>query len=109
MAGHRYKSVLNLYTFPKENEMKKILAIVFAVSISMSVLVFGSETAEASSLSARSQIGYVKRKSKKIYRRSKHGTKVVYYKGKRGTKKTYHKSKRVTKRTYHKTKDKVTD
>ena len=89
--------------------MKKLLALVFAISISMSILVFGGVTVSASALSGKSQIGYMKRKSKKVYRRSKHGTKVVYYKSKRGTKKTYHKSKRVTRRTYHKTKEKVTN
>ncbi|HYJ90526.1 MAG TPA: hypothetical protein VEV84_04405 [Pyrinomonadaceae bacterium] len=89
--------------------MKKILAIVFAVSISISMMVFGSVRASANSLSAKNQVGYIKRKSRKIYYRSKHGTKVVYYKSKRGTKKTYHKSKRVTKHTYSKTKDKVTN
>jgi len=88
--------------------MKKLLAFVLAASISMSVLVAGAATAFATSLSAKSQVGYIKRKSKKVYRRSKHGTKVVYYKTKHGTKKTYRKSKRVTKRTYHKTKEKVT-
>lgn len=89
--------------------MKKLLALVFAVSISMSILAFGSVSTSAASLTPNPQVGYIKRKSKKVYRRSKHGTKVVYYKTKRGTKKTYRKSKRVTKRTYHKTKEKVTD
>ena len=89
--------------------MKKLLAIVFAVAISISAFVFDGVAASAKSTSAKAQINYIKRKSKKVYRRSKHGTKVVYYKTKRGTKKTYHKSKRVTRRTYHKTKEKVTN
>ena len=109
MAGHGKDYVLNLYTFLEENEMKKILAIVFAVSIAVSTLVLAGISASAASLGAKSQVGYIKRKSRKVYRRSKHGTKVVYYKSKRGTKKTYYKSKRVTKRTYHKTKEKVKD
>ena len=88
--------------------MKRLLAVVFTVSISMSVTVFGSVAVSTNSVSAKSQVGYIKRKSKKVYRRGKHGTKVVYYKTKHGTKKTYRKTKRVTKRTYHKTKDKVT-
>ena len=88
--------------------MKKILVVVFSVSLSISVVFAGNVAASAASVAAKSQVGYIKRKSKKVYYRTKHGSKVVYYKTKRGTKKTYHKSKRVTKRTYHKTKDKVT-
>ena len=89
--------------------MKKLLVIVFSVSLGLSVTLLGNITTAAESLSAKAQIGYVKRKSKKVYYRSKHGTKVAYKKGKHETKKGFHKSKRATKHTYSKTKDKVTN
>jgi uncharacterized protein YxeA len=89
--------------------MKKTLAILFAVSIAFSVAVFGRVTPANGSAAPVTQVNYVKRKSRKVYRRTKHGTKVVYYKSKRGTKRTYHKTKRVTKHTYSKAKDKVTN
>jgi len=104
--------------------MKKVLAVVFSVSMTISVFVVGNVSASAASISAKSQVNYIKRKTKKVYRRTKAGTKDIahdtkhktkktYYRTKRGTKDiahdTKHKTKRVTKKTYRKTKDKVTD
>lgn len=104
--------------------MKKVLAFVFSVSIAISVIVVGNVCASAASIGAKSQVNYIKRKTKKVYRRTKAGTKDIahdtkhktkktYYRTKRGTKDiahdTKHKTKRVTKKTYRKTKDKVTD
>jgi hypothetical protein len=104
--------------------MKKVLALVFSVSMAISVIVIGNVSASALSFGASSQIDYLKRKTKKVYRRTKSGTKDIahdtkhktkrtYYKTKSGTKDlahdTKHKTKRVTKKTYRKTKDKVTD
>ena len=89
--------------------MKKLLVIVFSFSLGFSVVVLGNVSASAESLNAKTQVGYIKRKSRKVYYRSKHGTKVAYRKSKRETKKGFHKSKRVTKHTYSKTKDKVTN
>lgn len=89
--------------------MKKLLSILFAAALTFSIIVIGNISAGATSMGAIGQVKYIKRKSRKVYHRTKHGSKVVYYKTKRGTKKTYHKSKRVTKRTYSKTKDKVTN
>jgi hypothetical protein len=89
--------------------MKKLLVIAFSVSLGLTATFLGSVAAAAESLSSKAQVGYVKRKSKKVYYRTKHGSKVVYRKSKRETKKGFHKSKRVTKHTYSKTKDKVTN
>ena len=111
--------------------MKKVFAIVFSVSMAIFVIVAGNVPASATSISAKSQVNYLKRKTKKVYRRTKAGTKDIahdtkhktkktYYRTKRGTKdvahetkhtskKGYSKSKRVTKKTYRKTKDKVID
>jgi uncharacterized protein YxeA len=89
--------------------MKKILAIVFSVLLAVSVFTIGNSSASAASINVRPQTDYIKRKSKKVYYRTKHGTRVVYHKSKHETKKSFHKSKRVTKHTYSKTKDKVTN
>jgi len=111
--------------------MKKVLAVIFSVSMAITVVVVGNDSASAASVLAKSQINYLKRKTKKVYHRTKAGTKDIahdtkhktkktYYRTKSGTKdiahetkhttkKGYYKSKRVTKKTYRKTKDKVTD
>jgi len=100
--------------------MKKLFAIVFSLSLTLSLVVFSAESASASGMYAKAQVGYLKRKTKKVYYRSKRGTKYVAHKTKRGTKysahktkrgtkTTFHKTKRTTKRTYSKTKDKVTN
>jgi len=89
--------------------MKKILAIVFSFSMAISVISLANTAVSAASALSGPQTGYLKRKSRKVYYRTKHGSKVVYYKSKHETKKGFHKSKRVTKKTYSKTKDKVTN
>jgi hypothetical protein len=89
--------------------MKKLFAILFSISLLSSVVLFEAGTVSAAPAVARSQVGYLKRKSKKVYYRSKRGTSYAAHKTKRGTKKTFHKSKRVTKRTYSTTKNKVTN
>jgi hypothetical protein len=111
--------------------MKKILVVLFSVSMAISVIVIGNVSASAASIDAKGQVNYLKRKTKKVYRRTKNGTKDIahetkhktkktYYRTKSGTKdvahetkhktkKGYYKSKRVTKKTYRKTKDKVTE
>jgi hypothetical protein len=89
--------------------MKKLFAIVFSLSLFLSLVAFSAEPASAAGMNAKKQMGYLKRKTKKVYYRSKRGTKYVAHKTKRGTKTTFHKSKRKTKKTYSKTKDKVTD
>jgi|SRR3954452_10256319 len=103
--------------------MKKVLAIIFSVSLGISVTIFGNVSASASTMLAKSQVNYLKRKTKKVYHRTKSGTKDIAHETKHGTKKTYHKTKsgskdiahdtkhktkRVTKKSYHKTKEKVT-
>jgi hypothetical protein len=100
--------------------MKRFIGAFLSVAIAFSVVVMAEVSASANSLSSRSQIGYVKRKSKKVGHRIKYrskyaahktvkGTKWTARKTKHGTKKGYYKTKRVTKRTYSKTKDKVTN
>ena len=111
--------------------MKKLVTVIFSVSLAISFVIIGNESVSAASVSSVPQVGYLKRKTKKVYHRTKSGTediahdtkhksKKVYYRTERGTKdvahdtkhkskKTYYKSKRVTKKTYSKTKDKVTD
>lgn len=111
--------------------MKKLLIIAFSFSIAISAIIIGNVSPVSASITARPQVGYVKRKTKKVYHRSKNGTKDIahetkhetkkgYSRTKRGskdvahetkheTKKGYSKSKRVTKKTYSKTKDKVTN
>jgi hypothetical protein len=110
--------------------MKKLLTIIFCVSLITSIVVLGNVSVLATTINSGPQIGYLKRKTKKVYYRTKRGTKDIahetkhtskktYYRTKRGskdvahetkhgTKKTYNKTKRVTKKTYSKTKDKVT-
>ena len=110
--------------------MKKLLTILFSVAMAISVVIVGHVSSAAASVNAGPQVGYLKRKTKKVYHRTKtgtediahdtkHKTKKTYYRTERGskdiahdtkhkTKKTYYKSKRVTKKTYSKTKDKVT-
>lgn len=92
--------------------------------MAISVIVIGNVSASAASIDAKGQINYLKRKTKKVYRRTKSGTRDIAHETKHKTKKTYyrtksgtkdiahdtkHKTKRVTKKTYRKTKDKVTD
>ena len=110
--------------------MKKSLTILFSMSLAISFVLLANDSVSAASMKAVPQVGYLKRKTKKVYYRTKngtkdiahetkHGTKKAYYRTKRsskdvahetkhGTQKTYYKSKRVTKKTYSKTKDKVT-
>ena len=96
-------------TSEKEGQMKKLFAIVFSLSLMLSLVVLSAEPASAAGMYAKRQVGYMKRKTKKVYYRSKRGTKYVAHKTKRGTKTTFHKSKRKTKKTYSKTKDAVTN
>ena len=103
--------------------MKKVFAIVFTATLTLSVITFGGVSASAGSKLLDPQVNYLKRKTKKVYHRTKSGTKDIAHETKHGTKKTYyktksgtkdiahdtkHKTKRVTKKTYRKTKDKVT-
>jgi hypothetical protein len=99
--------------------MKKILAITFSISMAMSV-VFVSHNSVAAAGVSSPQVGYIKRKSRKVYYRTKNGVRYVGHKTangtrwtvvktKRGTKKAYRKTKTTTKKTYSKTKDKVTN
>lgn len=100
--------------------MKRSLAAIITVSFVFLTLLTDETSAAPNSVLPGKQIGYVKRKSKKVYYRSKRGTKyvarktvkgakVATHKTKRGTKKAYSKTKRTTKRTYSKTKNSVTN
>ena len=98
--------------------MKKLTVIALSVLLGLSVIFLGNASVSAKSVNATAQVDYVKRKSRKIYRSSKHGTNIAYHKSKyetkkgyrkskHETKKGYHKTKRATKHTYHRTEDKV--
>ena len=89
--------------------MKKLFAIVFSLSLILSLVVLSAETASAAGMFPKKQVGYLKRKTKKVSHRTKVGTKYVAHKTKRGTKTTFHKSKRKTKKVYSKSKDAVTN
>lgn len=89
--------------------MKRIFALVFSFSLMLSLVVLSAEPAAALGISVKKQVGYLKRKTKKIYHRSKNGTKYVAHKTKRGTEWTAHKTKHGTKKAYVKTKTEVKD
>jgi len=100
--------------------MKRLIGAFLSFAIAASVIVVADVSASANSLISKPQVGYIKRKSKKVGHRIKYhskyaarktvkGTKWTASKTKHGTKRGYYKTKRVTKRTYSKTKDKVTD
>ena len=84
--------------------MKKIFAIVFSLTLVLSVIALGNVTSSAATKLSKPQVGYLKRKSKKVYYRTKNGTKYVAHKTKTGTKYTAHKTKVGTKKAYVKTK-----
>ena len=88
----------------REGLMKKILAVVFSFSLLLASVVFCDVTASAASMGAKTQIGYLKRKTKKVAHRTKTGTKYVAHKTKRGTQATYSKTKSGSKKAYAKTK-----
>jgi len=100
--------------------MKKIFAIVFSLSLTLSVVAFGNVALSAATKLSKPQVGYIKRKSKKVYYRTKNGTKYVAHKTKKtakaagrktehGSKKAYVKTKTTTKKTYSKSKDAITN
>ena len=80
--------------------MKKIFAIVFSLTLVLSVIALGNVTSSAATKLSKPQVGYLKRKSKKVYYRTKNGTKYVAHKTKTGTKYTAHKTKVGTKKAY---------
>lgn len=89
--------------------MKKIIGITFLVSLVLSSIVVANTASAVKSFGGKAQVGYLKRKTRKVAHRTKHGTKYVAHKTKRGTKAGFRKTKRGTKKTYSKTKDAVTN
>jgi hypothetical protein len=100
--------------------MNRILSAIFIATLGFSLILIADNTASASTLVAKAQVGYIKRKSRKVGHRIKYkskyaarkttkGTRWTAHKTKRGTKTGYYKTKRVTKKTYSKTKDKVSN
>lgn len=100
--------------------MKKIFAVVFSLSLAFSAIAFGNIPSSAETKLSKPQVGYIKRKSKKVYYRTKTGTKYVAHKTKKsakaagrktehGSKKAYVKTKTTTKKTYSKSKDAITN
>ena len=87
--------------------MKRVTAIIISAAFLLTLFTAFEAPAFGDSISPASQVGYIKRKSKKVYYRSKSGTKYAAHKTKRGTKWTAHKTKRGTKKAYVKTKTAV--
>jgi len=87
----------------RERFMKKFLAVIFTVTLVLGSIVFSSVSASAASVGFNPQIGYMKRKTKKVAHRTKTGTKYVAHKTKVGTKSTYSKTKHGSKKAYAKT------
>jgi hypothetical protein len=88
----------------REGFMKKILTVIFSVALLLGSIVFSSVSTSAASMGFNPQIGYLKRKTKKVAHRTKTGTEYVAHKTKVGTKKTYYKTKYGSKKAYAKTK-----
>ena len=98
--------------------MKRVIGLVFVISLILSIVVIAQAARSAPGFAANSQIGYLKRKTRKVSHRVKYkskyvghktakGTRWASHKTKRGTKYTYVKTKHGTKRVYVKTKDAV--
>src|SRR6476660_9064539 len=88
----------------RERSMKKFLAVIFSVTLVLASIVFSGISASAASVGFNPQIGYTKRKTKKVAHRTKTGTKYVAHKTKVGTKETYSTTKHGSKKAYAKTK-----
>ena len=56
--------------------MKRVFAVIFCLSLTFSIVIMSAETVSGAGLGSRvkKQVGYVKRKSRKVYHRSKRGT-----------------------------------
>jgi len=66
--------------------MKKIFAIIFGASLTLSIFTFSGVSASAAVNISKPQVGYLKRKTKKVYYRTKNGTKYVAHKTKKNGK-----------------------
>jgi hypothetical protein len=100
--------------------MKRLLGAILSLTIAASVIFIADTSISANSLMSTPQVGYIKRKTKKVSHRikykskyaahkTKQGTNWTAHKTKHGTKKGYYKTKRVTKKTYSTTNDKVSN
>ena len=87
--------------------MKKFISIAFLVSLMLPAAFAGEAFGATSSVTAPEQVGYMKRKTKKVAHRTKVKSKYVGRKTVKGTRWTAHKTKRGTKKVYSKTKDAV--
>lgn len=84
--------------------MKRVISLVFATSLILSIVVIGEAARSGPGFAANPQIGYLKRKTRKVSHRVKYKSKYVGHKTAKGTRWTAHKTKRGTKYTYGKTK-----
>jgi len=89
--------------------MKKITTLIFTLALVIGGLFVSNSTAATSNGIGSPQIGYMKRKTRKVAHRTKYHSKRIAHKTKRGTKIGYSKTKHATKRTYSKTKDKISN
>jgi hypothetical protein len=80
--------------------MRTLAGLLFILSLCLST-VFAAETMDlGTSFSSTSQIGYLKRKTRKVAHRTKRGAKYAGRKTVKGTRWTAHKTKRGTKKAY---------
>jgi gas vesicle protein len=87
--------------------MKRTFVLLFALTLILSGICLGGSVGSGTAIGAAPQIGYVKRKTKKVAHRTKYHTKRISHKTKRGTQAGYTKTKHTTKKTYSKTKNKI--
>ena len=84
--------------------MKRITGLLFIFTLGLSTVVAAETIEPGKSFSSNSQIGYLKRKTRKVAHRTKRGAKYAGRKTVKGTRWTAHKSKRGTKKAYVKSK-----
>lgn len=87
--------------------MKRITILFFALTLVLAGLSIGASAASGRGFAAVPQIGYLKRKTRKVSHRTKYHAKRITHKTKRGTKAGYRKTSNASKKTYSKTKNKI--
>ena len=76
--------------------MKKIIGLVFAMAMILSLAFIGEMSSGNNPLSAKAQVSVRKKKSGGLYGKSKRGVKYVYRKGKNGVVYVYRKTAKGT-------------
>jgi hypothetical protein len=80
--------------------MKRIAGLLFIFALGLSTVVAAEKIEPGTSFSSNAQIGYLKRKTRKVAHRTKRGAKYAGRKTVKGTRWTAHKTKRGTKKVY---------